>query len=338
MSLNSNHIESLIKDLASKSVRYIKLGEGGRFWEICRDKNIIVLGYKSAHPSLEPAVSSSDWDTVSRRIKDLLNPKSEGKVTEATNSIRTFFSDKGNVLWITFAEGRLWFGVTDESLPKPLASISSDFEENYEVYRPLKHGWLSLDVNAQPLFVSDLRGSLTKTAAYRGTICKITPANEEYVKDRLRGKESAALNVAREAKAQLVASTKPLIKTLQPNEFETLIELIFARSGWIRTTSVGGNQRTTDLDLINPITEDKAFVQVKSQAGQNELNDYVSRLINEKPDFKRLYFVVHTIRGRGLVRPTLKTPSTKVLVWDIDDVAKRVVQLGLIDWVFDKTK
>ena len=338
MSLNSNHIESLVKGLSSKSVRYIKLGEGGKFWDICRDKNIMVLGYKCAHPSLQPALSSDDWDTVSRRIKDLLNPKSEGKVTEATNSIRTFFSDKGNFLWITFAEGRLWYGVTDESLPKSLSSISADFDQNYEVYRPLKHGWLSLDINGQPLFESDLRGSLTKTAAYRGTICKITLANEAYIKDRLRGKESASLNVAREAKAQLVASAKPLIKTLQPNEFETLIELIFSRYGWIRTTSVGGNQRTTDLDLINPITEDKAFVQVKSQAGQNELNDYVSRLIHEKPDFKRLYFVVHTIRGKDLVCPTLKSSSAEVLVWDIDDVAKRVVQLGLIDWVFDKTK
>ena len=79
-------------------------------------------------------------------------------------------------------------------------------------------------------------------------------------------------------------------------------------------------------------------MQVKSQAGQNELNDYVSRLIHEKPDFKRLYFVVHTIRGKDLVCPTLKSSSAEVLVWDIDDVAKRVVQLGLIDWVFDKTK
>ena len=53
--------------------------------------------------------------SVSVPTYKILKYLSEGKVTEATNSIRTFFSDKGNFLWITFAEGRLWYGVTDES-------------------------------------------------------------------------------------------------------------------------------------------------------------------------------------------------------------------------------
>ena len=68
-----------------------------------------------------------------------------------------------------------------------------------------------------------------------------------------------------------------LIAGLHWAEFETLVDLIFARSGWQRVSRVGGTLADVDLILEQPVTGETAFVQVKSKAGQSVLDDYIGR-------------------------------------------------------------
>lgn len=62
-------------------------------------------------------------------------------------------------------------------------------------------------------------------------------------------------------------------------DFETLADLIFARSGWQRSTPVG--ERLADIDILmeQPTTGETAFVQVKSRADQGVLDDYLTRIL-----------------------------------------------------------
>lgn len=54
-----------------------------------------------------------------------------------------------------------------------------------------------------------------------------------------------------------------MMRFLNPYDFELLVELVFAQSGWQRISSSGGTQKTIDLELYLPSTKDYAFVQVK---------------------------------------------------------------------------
>lgn len=108
------------------------------------------------------------------------------------------------------------------------------------------------------------------------------------------------------------------------------MDLVFARSGWHQVSALGGTQKTIDLELEQPTTGERAMVQVKSSATQQVLDDYVGRYV-ESGRFDRLFFICHSPVG------TIGVPdSTGVHLWTGADLARRVVQLGLHEWLFEK--
>jgi hypothetical protein len=66
--------------------------------------------------------------------------------------------------------------------------------------------------------------------------------------------------------------------------------------------SAGGYASQTSREVENAATDELAFVQVKSRAGQATLTDYVQRFYN-RPHNSRMIFVVHTPEG------SLDTPA-----------------------------
>jgi hypothetical protein len=56
-----------------------------------------------------------------------------------------------------------------------------------------------------------------------------------------------------------------------------LVDLLFCRSRWVRTSPLGGTQKDVDLILEQPTTGELAMVQVKSNADQRVVADYVAR-------------------------------------------------------------
>src|SRR5207244_11593485 len=69
-------------------------------------------------------------------------------------------------------------------------------------------------------------------------------------------------------------------------DFETLVDLIFARGGWQRSSALGKHQPDVDLILTQPTTDETAWVQIKSKASQAELNDYLGRFRRDGRDRK----------------------------------------------------
>ena len=55
-----------------------------------------------------------------------------------------------------------------------------------------------------------------------------------------------------------------MIRELHWAEFETLIDLIFTRNGWRRTSLLGGKMPDVDLIVEQPLTCEVAWVQVKT--------------------------------------------------------------------------
>ncbi len=112
--------------------------------------------------------------------------------------------------------------------------------------------------------------------AFQGTICEIKAF--EYLKRKLNGQLLPEVDDASQAENQMVQKIVPLMRLLTWQDFELLVDLVFANSGWRRLGQVGKTQKTVDIELMLPTTGERAFVQIKSSAGQRDLTEYLDRL------------------------------------------------------------
>jgi len=93
----------------------------------------------------------------------------------------------------------------------------------------------------------------------------------DYVIRRINGEKRENVERALATLKQMKTVTIELMKELGDRDFETLIDLVFAASGWRRLGQVGGTQKTLDLDVMLPTTRERAIVQVKSKTSSAEL-------------------------------------------------------------------
>ena len=126
-------------------------------------------------------------------------------------------------------------------------------------------------------------------AAYRGTVCRVTSA--AYLNRRINCLIDPLVERARLADQAMLDVMDVAISKLHQADFETLADVMFASSGWHRTSAIGGNQEFIDLALEQRITGERAAVQVKSKADQGVLSDYISRFDALGGAYDRLFFV-----------------------------------------------
>lgn len=123
---------------------------------------------------------------------------------------------------------------------------------------------------------------------FRGTICQVKAfdsllrkLNDELLPETI---------VAEEAERALIEAIVGLMRRLTWQDFELLVELIFSTSGWRRISRAGGAQKTVDLELVLPTTNERAFVQVKSGANTAGFKEYARRFA-EADAYEWMFFV-----------------------------------------------
>ena len=137
--------------------------------------------------------------------------------------------------------------------------------------------------------------------------------------------------MATQARETYVAAVAKLVKLLHDRDFELLIDLILARTGWTRLAELGGVIEGIDIEAENVAAKEIAFVQVKSKAGQSLLDGYIQEFQKRRERYHRMIFAVHTSIG------TLKPPAGEpVQVWCLYRIAQLSVQLGLGDWIVNR--
>ena len=116
------------------------------------------------------------------------------------------------------------------------------------------------------------------------------------------------------------------------NDFELLVDLIFSKSGWQRVSVLGKTEKDIDLDIFSPVTQKRAFVQVKSTTNASQIYSY-QKIFSQYDQYSEMSFVFHTFSG-NLDKLSINDP--KVRIWDISRVAELVIHTGLIDWLITK--
>ena len=296
-------------------VRYIKLGERGRWEEACLRDGTIRIGFGSADPGRFGLCSARRWSELADSF--VAEGTDKGTATRYTNELRLFFEDDGSMLWITFVGQRLHWGSLDQSEPVPTADLSG-------VDRFVRNGWRSTDIHGDPLTKDGLSGALTKLTAYRGTSCDVDV--DKYVIGRINAKKTPEVERAIAASAEMKSAVLGLMRLLGPSDFELLVDLVFSTSGWRRVGIVGKTQKTLDLDLTLPSTGERAFVQVKSKTSSAELAEYVAR-IGDGP-YDKMFFVFHSGEADTL--------DKRATVIGPERLADLVIDAGLGNWLIRK--
>jgi hypothetical protein len=314
--------------ISAAAVRFIKMGRAGRFEKSALKDSNLYLGY---HKVPDEACRTGDWDAVYQHFLDD-GHKPHIARTHA-RQVEAFYQEPESCLWITFIDGDMWWTFAKSGVTM---CIEKDWEKlSREQRGPSRHRscvefWRNMSINGRQLHMRALPGYVTKTASgFRGTICQIDRADAvvRIINDEIDPHVQEALD-RREA---LVRSVEKVIDRLYWKDFETLIDLIFQRSGWPRVSRVGGSQKLIEFELENPVTGEWSFAQVKSQASQKTLDDYVARFERDT-GYKQMFFVCHTAKGK------LLTDHPDIFVWSGDKVADMAVKTGLADWVLEKVQ
>lgn len=302
------------------TVRYIKLGPGDRWFASCVAHQRLELGHGDiAH---EPALAG-DWPGIARDFAQRFG-KSASKASDFVRELRDFHTLGADCLWLTFTQGSLWWAFAAPEV----TWLGGDGDSSGYRARKLVDGWRNTSVRGEPLTVAGLSTRLTQVAAYRQTLCRVSAA--DYAVRRINGEQDPTVARAQRIHADLIGVAGDLIAQLHWADFELLVDLIFARGGWRRLSSVGGTQKDIDLALEQPTTGERAFVQVKSKASASVLTDYVARF-RADPGYQRMFFVCHSPTG-VLALPT----DPAIHVWAGRQLAERTVQAGLFDWLVEK--
>lgn len=304
----------------SGAVRYIKLGVEGAAAQECLAANVLALGFPEVP---EDICCARDWDAV--RAHFIAAGKTVQKASDHTREIRDFYTLDETTLWITFVGNKMYWAFAD---PEVTRDERAPFLKRR---RRVRGAWRSDDFAGRPLLANALSTRLTRVRAYRSTICDVAAA--DYLLRRINGETDPLIAEAEAATAAMCRLAAQLIRQLHEKEFEVLVDLVFAHLGWRRISLLGETQADIDLLAEQPLTGERAFVQVKSSATPAVLDDYMERFASWS-DCDRFFFVCHS-PSTALAK---RVDAPNVELWFAEEIAAKTVRAGLFDWLIERVR
>lgn len=304
--------------LKTGAVRYIKLGEKGKWARRALGEGILPFGYRAVD---HRSCAEGNWEEVRRQLVGL--GRTNGGASQGLRELKDFYALPDDTLWVTMADGHIWWAFADGAV---VPSDDPD-PESPSRFRRTRNGWCSTSLNGVPLTVRTLGSALTSTANYRMTICAVRQA--DYLLRKIRGEADPLRAAAERLKGETIQLAVKMIRRLDWRDFETLVDLIFTRSGWHRISALGRGQPDVDLVLKQPVSGETAWVQVKSCSTAAEFQDYLDRF-HRDGSCDRFFFICHSSTGVFSAQA-----EPKIHLWSAECVASAAVEAGLLDWLVD---
>jgi len=316
-----------------EQIRYVKNGAKGKWWETAKTRNQVHLGWRHipgellANFSLNKAkieqINRQDFDRKSNGKKTFA-----GAITNDFNQLTDVLESPSQYIWITFEENRLWWcTVKDGAIANPNSVSESEGHFWLECNTP----WRCTSLNEEELVLEELSGKIKLTTGFRGTICR--PKDPKSILRKIRGIDSKIAKCSREARQNYEKALLEAIKDLHDRDFEDLVDLIFQRSGWSRTSRRGKTMKNFDLFVENPVTMDCAYVQIKTSANKKDYESCAKAFLKQAKSSEIFFFVYHTPESE-ITSSTIK--DDRIHVWKGAEVAKRAVSTGLGLWIESK--
>ncbi len=299
-------------------IRFIKLGNGGGWEMSCiENDNTIRLGYKS---HLHEECLNGNWDSVRKFWLEHRNGN-QGVASRDIKQIRDFYELAESDIWITFYKRMMYWCHAQKDV--------LELGDGSRIRRVIGT-WRCEDQNGFTLAIENIDGRVTKVQGFQGTICDVNLP--EYICRKINGQLQPEVEATKESLHKLKANIENLIRGLWWQDFELLIDLIFAKSGWQRISVLGKTEKDIDLDIFSPVTQKRAFVQVKSSTSCLQIHEYYNSFIQYK-QYDEMYFVFHSA---SFSIEDVDIKDTRFHLWDVARIAELVVHAGLIDWLITK--
>lgn len=305
--------------ITAKCAKYIKLGEKGNLEDLCFKDGTIRLGYHQVKHEI-----GNNLEEL-RNFFNERHKKSKSAATNHARQVHDFYTANKDTIWFSFANGSLWWCQSDSVVEM----IAYDSNEGSR-FRKTINGWSNKNTSGAELKIAELNGELTKVAGYRGTICNINNSLKEYLLKKINGEEIEEIKKAKKARTEILKSIESLMKLLHWKDFELLVELVFAKSGWQRISASGGTQKTIDIEMVLPSTQEQAFVQIKSRTDNTQLQYYIDQLDLREDEKEKMFFVYHTA---GEIQ---KPENEMVTLVGPQKLSEMVLDAGLFTWLLKK--
>lgn len=301
--------------LKPERVQYIKLGPGGIWASEAISEGRVLFGAQMIDHN---ACLTADWESVEQQFR--ASGFSQQGVINGVRQLRSFYSS-AETLWFTVATGKIWWAMTTGS-PE---DTGIQHPQKPSKYLQTVNGWHSESLDGQTLYTCNVSSALTKTASYRRTICDVSASG--YLLRLINGEPDEQVQRGLTLLSQQIQLAQNLIKKLHWADFETLVDLIFTHSGWLRQGGVGGQTPDVDLTMKEPITGKTAWIQIKSTASPSTLKDYLLRFESDGSctDF---FFVCHSMPA-----PKDFPQESNYHFWGVDEIASRATRAGLFEWL-----
>jgi len=303
--------------IACKNAYYVKLGRNGMWEESSLKKNIIRIGWTRQTLS---DINAGRWEKIQKQLEKEVVDK--GTATRDCRALRMLCDSTNDDIWITFHGNQLWWcKVTDPRI----------HEDKFSKYRKVDR-WHCRNIFDDPLLVTEIPGRIAKLQGFRGTICKVSEADElTRLINRQHSSEYAAIVHSKE---DLCRHVETGLRRLHWKDFETLVDLLFRATGWRRVSVLGETMKFSDIELEEPITGEMYQVQVKSTATTRDLRQYTDTFAGGK--YRRLFFVVHTPDRKLTDTPQAADGPVQIIL--PRRLAEMVVELGLLNWLLNKIR
>ena len=314
-------LASLPGRVETDTAKFIKLGEGGQWEALCIEDGTLRLAYYEVPHDL---ALRGDKEGIRDIYLELdFSPRT---ASDYARQVLAFYQESPETIWITFHNGSLWWCHAKSGVE--FLGQDKDVHPDGSRLRRTVAGWHNTSIGGQPLRLRELSGRLTKTVGFQSAICNVLA--RDYLLAKVNDEELPVITEANVTKANTLATITSLIQHLTWQDFELLVELIFAQSGWRRIGETGGTQRTVDIELELPSTGEHAFVQVKSATRQSELDDYIKRM-DERPG-ARMFYAYHTKTG------ALTTTNPRVSLIGPERLSELALDAGLFSWLIEKVR
>jgi Restriction endonuclease len=306
--------------LEPRHIRFIKLGVGNAWADQCLAKGELQADFMMVPHAL---VLSGDRQAVRAEIL-ASGSYSKGGASRLAGQLLDFYQLGADCLWFTIANGHLWWTFADPEV----TWLGGDRTEHGLRRRKAIGGWRNINLRGEPLIAGRLSTALTRVGMTQNAIVN----GERYrglLLALLNGEERPEVRTACEAEGALLTALSVALLLLHQDDFETLVDLIFARGGWHRVSALGGYQADIDLAVEQSLTGERAFVQVKSAASAKVL-DATIQAFDRSGVFDRCYFVCHSPHGE------LLSTRPDVSVWTSAEIADHALRAGLARWVLER--
>ena len=136
--------------------------------------------------------------------------------------------------------------------------------------------------------------------------------------------------------AELKKHLAVLLQSLNSRDLETFVDLVFRASGWSRIGEVGKTLKGIDLELMLPVTGERASVQIKTKGN---LSDYIKykNMCQKTEKHKKGFFIVHA-PSKDLKSLIDNQKGGSVLIYDTEKLAELCINAGLIDWLMASSR